>query len=362
MGIVIIPPHMIQKLITILFCFSLQSMTLEEKVGQLLMVHFRGETPNDDAKTLIQDVCVGGIIYYNWANGLSSPSQVQTLSKGIQALASTPLLIAVDQEGGTMSRFTHGFTKFPGNRELGMIGDPDLTEKTAFAIGQELQALGINMNLAPVVDVDTNPRNPIIGTRSYSHSPETVFIHGERAARGYKQANIIATLKHFPGHGDVAIDSHLDLPVLHKTLEELESCELLPFAKLAPSVDAIMTAHILAPALDEEYCATLSSKTVKYLRDTLGFQGMIISDSLVMKGVLKQCQSIDEAAICALNAGCDMLILGGGGLLELTIADVKRIHRSIADAVKSGRISEERLSQAVEKILNLKEQYGLTPH
>lgn len=352
-------------------CFGadfLSEMSLEEKVGQVLMVHFHGEAANEEAKTLIQDTKVGAILYYNWSNGLTSPGQVQALSAELQQLASenrvpVPLLLAADQEGGVVARLQAGFACFPGNRALGETADPNLAELSAFSMGEELQAVGINMNLAPVVDVNSNPRNPVIGIRSFGDCPETVIAFGEKALAGFKQANVIATLKHFPGYGDAAVDPHEDLPMIRKSKEELERIELLPFAKLASSADAIMTAHILVPALDPEHCSTLSEKTLGYLRNVIGFQGVIVADSLVMDGVLKKCHSVDEASIAALNAGCDLLILGGKLLVgehtgfELTAADVQRIHRSLVEAVKNGRVEEERLNGAVERILKLKDRY-----
>ncbi len=351
-----------------LAAYSLMKMSLEEKVGQLLMVHFNGEQANDNAKTLVQDTKVGGIIYYNWSNGLNSPEQVQSLSKGLQKLTEAnqnpiPLLIATDQEGGVVTRLSNGFTVFPGNKALGETGHPQLAEDAALAMGEELLAVGINMNLAPVVDVNSNPRNPVIGVRSFGEDPETVLVFGKKALDGYKQAGIIAALKHFPGYGEAAVDPHEDLPVVPKSLAELKQAELLPFAHLASSADAIMTAHILVPAFDAENCSTLSEKTLSYLRDAIGFKGIIVADSLVMEGVVKKCRTVDEAAIQALNAGCDLLILGGKLLIgensrqELTVADVQRIHNAIIQAVKAGRISETRVDQAVERILDLKNRY-----
>jgi beta-N-acetylhexosaminidase len=348
--------------------FNLDQMSLEEKVGQLLLVHFHGETTNEDARVLIQDVGVGGIIYYNWANGLHSPRQVQSLSFSLQELTksnglSIPLFIAADQEGGAVARLRNGFTVFPGNRALGETHDPHLAEIAALAMGLELRAVGVNMNFAPVVDVNSNPRNPIIGIRSFGDNPETVTAFGAKALQGFKQANIMATLKHFPGHGDVEIDSHEDLPVIHKSMEDLEKIELLPFSELAASADLIMTAHILVPAFDKENCATLSEKTLNFLKDKMGFQGVIITDSLVMESILKKCSTVDEAAIQALKAGCDLLLLGGKQLLgthanlELTVNDIRRIQVSIMDAIKSGRLSEDRLNQSIKKILKLKERY-----
>lgn len=345
-----------------------EKMTLEEKAGQLLMVHFHGETANGEAETLICDTKVGGIVYYNWSNGLNSPAQVKNLSSGLQELAennrlSIPLFIGVDQEGGRVARLKNGFTVFPANQTLGETGNPDLAQAAAFTMGRELRAVGININFAPVVDVNINPRNPVIGSRSFSNDPKIVLAFSEKALAGYKQANIIASLKHFPGHGDVEMDSHLALPVVDKPMSELERAELFPFAKLASSADLIMTAHLLVPALDPQNCSTLSKKTLSYLRNTLGFEGVIITDSLVMEGVLKKCRSIDEAAIQALDAGCDILLLGGkqliGGTtnLELTAKDIQRVHRSIVNAVKNGRLSEARVDEAVRKILSLKKRY-----
>jgi beta-N-acetylhexosaminidase len=345
-------------------CFG--EMTVEEKVGQLLMVHFNGEVANADARVLIQEVGVGAIIYYNWANGLRSPAQVLGLSKGLQELSAVPLLIAVDQEGGLVARLTEGFTVFPGNRALGETGDAGLAEEAAFAMGQELRAVGVNFNLAPVVDVNCNPRNPVIGIRSFGETAEVVTLFAERAVQGYQRSGVLTSLKHFPGHGDVEVDSHYDLPVMNKTKAQLEDLEFIPFKKLASRADTIMTAHILVPSIDPDHCATLSKKVLDILRNDIGYEGVIISDSLVMKGLLKSCTSIEDAAIRALEAGCDILMLGGKQLigtdetLELSVADVKRIHQALAGAVKSGRISEYRLNEAVERVLALKNKSACT--
>lgn len=358
------------SLIVALPCLGLDilsNMSLDEKVGQILMAHFHGESANDDAQILIQKLKIGGIIYYDWSNGLTSPDQVCALSLGLQKLAQEnelpiPLLIGIDQEGGVVNRINHGFTEFPGNQALGETDDPDLAEQAAHIMGQELFAVGINIDFAPVVDVNQNPCNPVIGVRSFGDTPEIVTAFGKKAISGFHQANILTTLKHFPGHGDVQQDSHEDLPVVRKTLEELEKIDLVPFAKLAPFADAVMTAHLLVPALDQENCSTLSEKTLHYLKENLGFEGVIISDSLVMEGVLKKYQSIDETAIQALKAGCDLLLLGGKQLngeyvnFELDVNDVQRIHTSLVNAVKENRIPEERLNEAVKKILKMKER------
>lgn len=359
---------MLKHLLTyfcILPCFGiqLQELSIEEKVGQILMVHFNGEVANQDAKDLIQDIGVGGIIYYNWANGLHSLKQVQDLSFSLQKLSKLPLFIAVDQEGGRVARLR--MTEYPSNLDVGQTQNPQLARNTAYNIGRELKEVGINMNLAPVVDVNSNPKNPVIGTRSFGSDPKVVASFGEQALKGYNQAGIMAVLKHFPGHGDTSSDSHHDLPIVNKSIKELENVELFPFAYLASQAKVIMTAHLLVPALDEEHCSTLSKKTLDYLKDQLGFQGVIMTDSLVMEGVLKQCSNIDEVAISAFNAGCDLLLLGGKQLVgektyqELTPRDIERIHHSLVTAVKNERISKIRLDQAVQKILKLKQKLSL---
>ena len=350
---------------------AVHNLTLDEKIGQILMVHFHGEVVNQEARELIQDVKVGGLIYYNWANGLHSFEQVCTLSNGLQELTKPlaspiPLFIAADQEGGIVARLKEGFTEFPGNRAIGETKDSSFAERAAYSMGLEMKAAGVNMNFSPVVDVNVNPKNPVIGIRAFGDDPEMVCEFGAKAVKGYTDAGVIATLKHFPGHGDVELDSHVDLPVIKKPMEDLEQVELMPFRQLAKIADVIMTAHILVPALDPVNCATLSEKTLSYLKNTIGFQGLIISDSLTMQGVLNQSSSIDEAAIAAFNAGCDILLIGGKLLVgntmqEITARDIKCIKNSLVQAVVAGRIAESRVDEAVVKVLQLKEKYSCAP-
>ncbi|HLB94412.1 MAG TPA: glycoside hydrolase family 3 N-terminal domain-containing protein [Candidatus Babeliales bacterium] len=342
-------------------------LTLAEKVGQLMLVSFRGEIANLDAHQLIQELYIGGIIYYNWANNLTNLEQIRKLGADLQQLAGQtrlkiPLLIAVDQEGGKVARCP--LTKSPGNQALGLTNNPELAKNSAHITGRELKALNINTNLAPVVDINSNPQNPVIGSRSFGDTPEIVTTFGAQALAGYHTAGVITTLKHFPGHGDTSADSHLDLPVVHKALAELQTTELYPFAQLTNQTDMIMTAHILVPALDPDYCATLSRKTLNYLRAKIGFNGVIITDSLVMAGVLKQVdQSVAEAAIQALRAGHDIILLGGAQLhgcniiKELTVTDILAVQQAIIQAVKTNRISEAQIDLSVQRVLNLKQKY-----
>jgi beta-N-acetylhexosaminidase len=351
-----------------LFSVNIDQMTLEEKAGQVLMAHFHGNTANHEASALINYAHVGGIIYYTWSNSLDGPEQVRNLSQGLQGMAAQtrlaiPLLIATDQEGGKICRLTNGFTLLPPNRTLGQTNNPLIADFCAYICGLEMNGVGINMNLAPVVDIDSNPVNPVIGARSFGHSPSTVVQFGRAVLQGYHRAGILTCLKHYPGHGDSTLDSHLGLPVINKSLQELRDCELIPFFLLASETDAIMTAHILIPSIDQDHCATLSYKILQLLREQ-GFQGPVISDSLTMKSVLDSCKGcIELAAIEALNAGCDILLLGGQQLheecfsRELTVDSVIRIQRSIITAVESGRLSAERLDEAVQRIIDLKTRF-----
>lgn len=362
------------KLLTCFFCLlplylmgcELNDLTLEEKIGQMLMVHFQGNVANDEAKKFIQEQHVGGIIYYNKSNGLSTPSQTLRLSEELQVLASIPLFIAVDQEGGIVSR-VKGLTVFPGNMALGASGQPNLAESSAYVMGKELLSVGVNMNLAPVVDVNSNQKNPVIGIRSFSNQAEIVLQFAQQALKGYRRAGIITSLKHFPGHGDTSIDSHEDLPIINKTREELDRNELLPFRQLASQADTIMIGHLLVPSIDSERCATLSPKVIDILRNEFGYTGVIITDSLVMEGLLKNSSSIEEACVQAINAGNDILLLGGMMIMgenllhEVTSSDCQRIIHYLVNAVKEGRITQERLDRSVDRILNLKKHIPLQP-
>lgn len=345
-------------------------MTTEEKIGQTMMVFFKGETVNSDANLLFEKAHIGNIIYYQWANGLHNPQQVQNLSNGLQKLArqqklKIPLFISIDQEGGHVNRLNNGFTVFPSNEVIGQTNKPELAEKVAYAMGREMHAVGINMNLAPVVDINSNAQRTVLKERSFGSTAEKVTAFGKAALEGYRKAKIIATLKHFPGYGEASADPHLGLSVVSKSSEQLEQVELSPFKQLAPFADAIMTAHIVMPALDSKNCATLSKEIIEgKLRNQWQYKGLIISDSVVMEGLLKQCEVVEEAAVRAFLAGHDILIFGGKLLgqkdtRDLSAEDIVKIHQYMVNAVKSGRIPQQRLNESVERILKAKEAYGL---
>jgi len=352
-----------------LCAFDLSKMSLEEKVGQLFMVYFDGEEANENAEKLLKEAKIGGIVLYNWANQLDNPKQVRNLCKGLQKNAlryvGIPLFIAADQEGGLVARMEAGFTEFPGNAALGRSCQPQLAFKVAQCLGKEIKSVGVNFNLAPVVDVNNNPKNPIIGIRAFGDDPELVTQFGRKSVEGYQSVGIIPCLKHFPGHGDVTVDSHKGLPVVSKSLSQLLKFELYPYVNLAQYVPAIMTAHILFPQIDPDHCATLSPIILKrILRDRLNFQGVLVTDSLTMKGILKNYDSLEQVVFQAIEAGNDILLIGGRDLQnkkdgETHVDEVIRIFKNIVCAVKVGEISESRIDESVKRILSLKEKCGV---
>ena len=349
------------------FSTTPKDLTLDQKIGQLFIVHFNGKEASAEAELLIQRAHVGGFIYYGWSNTLESFEQVKDLSLSLNKLNSQysqiPLFLSTDQEGGRVTRLKNGFSQFPSNREIASLDTPELAYETAAAQAKELKASGINMNYAPVVDVDSNLNNPIIGNRSYSSDPDKVITYSREALAGYRDHGILAVIKHFPGHGDVNIDSHSNTPHVDKSPLILKQIEWKPFFALKNDTEAMMTAHVLYNKVDPDHPASVSSKLLTdLLRDAWGFEGLVISDSLIMKGLIKSEGSIEKAALSALLAGTDLLCFGGKLLNEtsqdeLTPTDILRIHSFLVDAVKTGKISENRIDQSITRIFKAKEKY-----
>lgn len=342
-----------------------KEVSLDEKIGQMLMVHFNGETVNSTAESLILEEHVGGFILFNWSNGLSSPEQVKNLTEGLQNIAGRtevglPLLIALDQEGGFVNRLTDGFTHFPGNRAVAMTGNTSFANRCAYAMSLEQLSVGINMTLAPVIDIAAKGSRSIIGIRSYGDDPKVVTDYGAEALAGYRDAGMISTLKHYPNLGNASVDPHYDCPVNGSEIEDFYHFDLSPYLALANSADAIMTGHVIVKAIDPDNCVTLSRRMLNILRQEHGFDGVIMSDSLVMDAILHTCTSIEEAAVRAIEAGCDLLLLGGKllnentGSLEVGCDKIRSIRHAVCDAVNEGRISSTQIDQSVERIRKLK--------
>ncbi|WP_084658887.1 beta-N-acetylhexosaminidase [Thermogemmatispora onikobensis] len=331
---------------------------LRGQLGQLLMAGFDGSEPSPAILDLIENHQLGGVILFS--RNIESAEQVYHLTSALQAKARaaghrSPLLIAIDQENGMVQRLGEHVTLFPGNMALGASDSPELVTAVARATGRELQALGINMNLAPVLDINNNPANPVIGVRSFGEDPEQVARLALAAVRGYRQAGIISCLKHFPGHGDTATDSHLALPLIPHDLARLERLELVPFSRVLQEegADCIMTAHIAFPALtaDPQLPATVASPIISgLLRQRLGFDGVAMSDCLEMEATAATL-GIEQATVRAIEAGLDLILISHRYDRQLAGLAAMR------SALDEGRLSPARLHQALTRLRRLKARY-----
>jgi len=333
-------------------------MTLHEKIGQMLLL---GWQTNAHADALVTEFASGGVILMG--RNIRTPAQTSAQIKHLQALARRhalpALFVAVDQEGGRVQRLgPPRYPAHPSARDIGQSSDPATNARqTAAAIGRELKSLGFNWDFAPVLDVDSNPGNPIIGDRSYSADPDTVATLGIAAVGGFQtDAGILACGKHFPGHGDTETDSHFALPTIRRSRAALDAVELVPFrAAIAAGLAAIMTAHILFPALDPALPATLSPAILTgLLRQELGFTGLIITDDLEMRGVADT-WGAPEAAVLAVSAGADILLCCHEWETQ------RAIHAALIAAVQTGRLAESRLDQSLERIAAAKTKLRTTP-
>jgi len=281
------------------------------KVGQRFLIGFHGHEASLDVKRMIRDFAVGQVILF--ARNVDSPEQVADLVRELQSAArdaghDLPLLIGVDQEGGRVARLKEPWTLWPPLRVVGEAGSEDYARRMGAALAAELLACGIRCDFAPVVDVDTNPKNPVIGDRSFGGDPEKVGRLGAAMIRGLQESGVIACAKHFPGHGDTEVDSHLDLPAVDHSLSRLEDVELRPFrSAIEAGVAMVMTAHVLVRELDDQLPATLSPKVIaELLRGRMKYGGVVVADDLEMKALAKRWRPA-EIAVLAAQAGCDLL-------------------------------------------------------
>lgn len=330
-------------------------MDLSKKIGQLLVVGFDGTEVNDEIKELITKYHVGNIILFE--RNCKTPEQIFRLTQNLQKLAiesnGVPLFIAIDQENGIVTRVHDGVTVFPGNMAQSAGASVEEIEKVGYYTGEGLLALGINFNLAPSVDINNNPKNPVIGTRSYGERATQVSEKANAFIKGIQKSGTIATAKHFPGHGDTMIDSHLDLPTVNHSIERLNSVEIHPFKEAIKSgIKAIMSAHIKYPAYEEENLpATLSYKILtQLLRNELGFKGLVITDCMNMKAI-DTYYGTEEATAKAIVAGADLICLSHTYQKQIRV--IKRIY----EAVKEGVITEDRINESLGRILHMKKEY-----
>ncbi|MGE7878189.1 glycoside hydrolase family 3 protein [Peribacillus muralis] len=359
-------------------------MTLDEKVGQMLMPDFRnwqkqGEGKasgfiemNAEVASIIEKYHLGGVILF--AENVVDTEQTVRLTNGLQkASPDLPLFITIDQEGGIVTRLQTG-TNLPGNMALGAARKEIHAYQTGAIIGSELSSLGINVNFGPSVDVNNNPNNPVIGVRSFSSDPSLVSKLGIQTIKGLQRQNMIATTKHFPGHGDTAVDSHYGLPLVAHDKERLRTIELVPFQKaIDAGVDMMMTAHVQFPAFDDTLYiskkdgqkimvpATLSHKVITgLLREEMGYDGVVVTDALNMKAIADNFGQ-EEAVVLAIKSGVDIALMPA----QVNSLDMENNLTSVFDAVKSavesGEIPLEQVNESVARILELKVKRGILP-
>ena len=358
----------------------IKKMSTEEKIGQMITVdiqNWNGEAltiMEDEISEIISKHAVGGVILFE--ENLQNEQQIVNLTTALQSSAKKskngiPLFISTDQEGGEVVRLKTG-TSLSGNMSLGAINNSADAKKAGSIIGAELSALGINVDYAPSLDVNSNPENPIIGLRSFSSNPQIVSNLGVQMIKGIQEKNVIASAKHFPGHGDTSTDSHTSLPTVNKTMEQLKKCELIPFENAVKNgVDMIMTAHIQFPQIETNTVkseltqdeivlpATLSKTFVTdLLRNKMGYNGVVTTDAMNMEAISSNF-GMAQACILAINAGVDELLMP----VSLTNADsgveLASLIGNIKSAVVNGVIKEETINSAVKRILTLKEKRGI---
>ena len=334
---------------------KVDKMSLDEKIGQLIIAGFDGTTADDEVKSLISEVKVGGVILFS--RNVENASQVVKLNNDIKEMNKEnkyPIFISVDEEGGLVSRMPSEFNDIPTSMDIAKFNDKKLSYNIGKVIGEEISSLGFNMDFAPVLDINSNPDNPVIGNRSFGDNEAIVSKLGIATMKGLKDSNIIATVKHFPGHGDTSVDSHVGLPVVENDLERLKSFELVPFQKaIDEGVDMVMVSHIMLPKIDENDPATLSKTIVTdILRKDMNYNGVVVTDDMTMGAIINN-YDIGEAAVKSINAGVDIVMVCH------QYENVTKVIDAIKEAVNNGSITEERIDKSVERILKLKDKYNI---
>jgi beta-N-acetylhexosaminidase len=333
-----------------------RTRSVEEAVGQKLMLAFQGKTDIPaEVHEAVRMYRPAGFSLFRAFN-IDHPAQVRELTQALQKVANEhglePFLIALDQEGGQLMAIGEGVTHLPGNLALGAAGSTELARAAGTVLGRELAAMGINVDFAPCCDVNINPSNPVIGTRSFGENPKSVAALAGAMTAGIQSSGVAATAKHFPGHGDTASDSHHGIPVVHHQKERLWQVELPPFqAAIHEDVKLVMSAHLSLPALSghEDVPSTLSPAVLKgLLRNELGYKGVIVTDAMDMKAI-QQGEGLGEDAVKAALAGCDLL------LLTTNPEDHRHVHQHLLQAVQNGSIGTSELFDSAQRVHVLKE-------
>ena len=326
-----------------------------DQIGQLFMIGFDGTAVSTELASFIKEYKPGGVILFS--RNLESIAQIVELTNELQRCSPhSPLLISIDQEGGRVSRLPKEFTIFPPCEVLGRCHSSELAYAAAATTAKEIKAVGINMNMSPVLDVNSNPANPVIGDRAFGTTPDIVSELGLATVGGLQDNRVVACGKHFPGHGDTNSDSHKELPIVTAARERLERIEFPPFRRaIADGVATMMTAHVLYQALDEKRPATLSPTIIgRFLREELHYDGVVLTDDLEMHAIIDH-YGIGDAAIQAIQAGCDMPLICKDR--NRATAALNAVEKAVANA----DISAGRLAQSLARIRRLKERF-LVPY
>ena len=332
----------------------MNSTELRQKIGQTFIIGFQGLEPLPEVKKFITTNNIGGIILFD--RNIGAPAELGQLTNALQALISNKdhgqLFMSIDMEGGRVARLKAPFTQWPPMNLLGEIGSASLGFKFAEMMGEELLAVGINLNYSPCVDILTNDKNTVIGDRAFGTEPEIVAKLASSIVRGFIKAGILPCVKHFPGHGDTLLDSHEDLPVVHHALERLEQIEFVPFKKtFRARCELLMTAHLKVDKIDPNYPATFSKIVLQdILRNQLGYRGVIMTDDMEMKAVTKNYE-VEEAAVLAAKAGCNIL------LYCHTLEIQERALEALVKAAMDGVIDSAIIEQNYNMVLKLKKDF-----
>ena len=334
---------------------KINNMTIEEKIGQIVFVGLDGLEPNERDVELIKKYHVGGLIFFS--KNIDNIEQTVKLTNSLKSINSNnkvPLFIGIDEEGGRVSRLPKELIKIPKAKDIGIVDDVKFSNEIGKLLGYRLSLLGINMDFAPVLDIHSNPQNTVIGDRSYGNTAYIVSKHGLPVMDGIKEYNVIPVVKHFPGHGDTYIDSHIALPVVDKTKDELEGLELKPFEKaIRNGADVVMMGHILSSNIDSENPASLSKTIINgMLRDNLKFKGVVITDDMSM-GAIVENYDIGEAAVRSLKAGSDIV------LVCFDYENQIKVLNDIMKAVNNNDISQDEIDEKVYRVLKLKDKYSI---
>lgn len=335
---------------------TVKSMTTDEKIGQMVISGIDGYTLMDTTSKMIKDYHVGGFIILgeNVKNSEQLLSLVNSLKTTNSKSSKLPLFLSIDQEGGRVDRMPSEIKRLPLNSTIGKVTSSSFSYEIGSILAEELNLFGLNMDFAPVLDINSNPQNPVIGDRSYGSKPDVVVKHGIQTMLGIKSGSIIPVVKHFPGHGDTSTDSHVGLPAVNNDIERLKSFELIPFNEaIKGGADAVMVAHILLPKIDPKNPSSMSKIIVDdILRKGMNYDGVVITDDMTMGAIMKN-YDIKEAAVKSVNAGCDIILVCHGYDNETAVIN------ALKSAVQNGTITEERINQSVLRILALKSKYKL---